>query len=187
MQTLAADNTFRALRGGPRPAVPAAARRPRALLAEGEKQRTIYTARNTQTLPGDVVRTEGAPATGDPAADEAYDCLGATYDFFWEAYDRNSIDDEGMPLDATVHFGQDYNNAFWDGQRMVFGDGDGDLFNRFTISLDVIGHELTHGMTEDEARLVYFFQPDALNESVSDVFGSLVKQQHLNQTTLQTD
>ena len=57
-----------------------------------------------------------------------------------------------MPLDATVHYGERYNNAFWNGQQMVFGDGDGELFNRFTIALDVIGHELTHGVTEDEAR-----------------------------------
>lgn len=118
---------------------------------------------------------------------EAYDGLGATYDFFWQVYERNSIDDEGMPLDATLHYGQNYNNAFWNGQRMVFGDGDGDLFNRFTISLDVIGHELAHGVTEDEARLIYFFQSGALNESMSDVFGSLVKQYVLQQTADQAD
>jgi Zn-dependent metalloprotease len=92
-----------------------------------------------------------------------------------------------MPLLATVHFDQEYNNAFWNGEQMVFGDGDGELFNRFTVSLDVIGHELTHGVTEDEAQLVYFFQPGALNESVSDVFGSLVKQYLLKQTAAQAD
>jgi Zn-dependent metalloprotease len=59
---------------------------------------------------------------------------------------------------------------------MVFGDGDGQLFNRFTIALDVIGHELAHGVTEDEAQLIYFKQSGALNESMSDVFGSLIKQ-----------
>jgi Zn-dependent metalloprotease len=63
---------------------------------------------------------------------------------------------------------------------MLFGHGGGELFNRFTISLDVIGHDLTHGVTEDEARLIYFFQAGALNESISDVFGSLVKQHVLN-------
>ena len=70
---------------------------------------------------------------------------------------------------------------------MVFGDGDGDLFNRFTIAIDVIGHELTHGVTEDEAQLAYFFQPGALNESNSDVFGSLVKQKLLHQTVEEAD
>ena len=65
---------------------------------------------------------------------------------------------------------------------MVFGDGDGELFHRFTMSLDVIGHELTHGVTEDEAGLEYQGQSGALNESLSDVFGSLVKQHTLGQT-----
>jgi Zn-dependent metalloprotease len=158
------------------------------LAAEGQKQRTIFNAHNAETLPGDVVRVEGAPPTDDLTVNEAYDGLGATYDFFWEAYERNSIDDEGMRLNATVHFGQDFVNAFWDGQRMVFGDGDEDLgFNRFTIALDVIGHELTHGVTEDEAQLIYAYQSGALNESISDVFGSLVKQRKLNQTADQAD
>ncbi len=98
-----------------------------------------------------------------------------------------SPDDEGVELDATVHYDVKYNNAFWNGERMVFGDGDGEFFNRFTISLDVIGHELTHGVTEDEAKLVYLYQPGALNESISDVFGSLVKQFKLQQTADQAD
>ena len=119
--------------------------------------------------------------------DEAYDGLGGTYQFYWEIYQRNSIDDEGLKLDATVHYGVDYDNAFWNGEAMIFGDGDGEFFNRFTISLDVIGHELTHGVTEDEAQLVYMYQPGALNESVSDVFGSLVKQFKLQQTADQAD
>ena len=84
---------------------------------------------------------------------EAYDGLGATYDLYSDVYGRDSIDDEGLPLIATVHYGEDYNNAFWNGAQMVFGDGDGVLFNRFTISLDVIGHELAHGVTEDEGPL----------------------------------
>src|SRR5262249_26791494 len=116
----------------------------------------------------------------DVAANEAYDGLGDTFDLYWEAYERNSIDDEGLPLNATVHFGQNYDNAFWDGQRMIFGDGDQDLFNRFTIAIDVIGHELTHGVTEYEANLVYSGQSGALNESISDVFGSMIKQYSLN-------
>jgi Zn-dependent metalloprotease len=187
LRTLAVDNTFRALRSAPRQTPPTPRRRPNVMAAEGQKQRTIFNAHNSETLPGDVVRLEGGPASGDPAIDEAYDGLGATYDFFWEVYTRNSIDDEGMAMNATVHFGQEYNNAFWNGERMVFGDGDGELFNRFTISLDVIGHELTHGVTEDEAQLVYFLQAGALNESVSDVFGSLVKQYVLRQTAAQAD
>src|SRR5689334_3473725 len=140
------------------------------------KQRTVYDAQGRDVLPGKTVRTEGVAPVGDVEVNEAYDGLGATFDFFADVYDRNSIDDAGLHLAASVHYGRRYDNAFWNGQQMVFGDGDGELFNRFTISLDVIAHELTHGVTGDEARLVYLGQAGALNESVSDVFGSLVKQ-----------
>ena len=92
-----------------------------------------------------------------------------------------------MPLNATVHYGQNYDNAFWNGRQMVFGDGDGQLFNRFTIALDVIGHELAHGVTEDEAGLVYMCQPGALNEHLSDAFGVMIKQRVLNQTAAEAD
>ena len=151
------------------------------------KRRTVYDAQGRETLPGKVVRTEGARATRDVAVNEAYDGLGATFDFFADACDRDSIDDEGLPLDATVHYGSRYDNAFWNGRQMVFGDGDGDLFNRFTASLDVIAHELTHGVTGDEAHLVYLGQAGALNESISDVFGSLVKQYARRQTAAAAD
>ena len=155
--------------------------------AEDGPRRTIATADGSETLPGRLVRSEGEPATGDAATDEAYDGLGATYDLYLSAYDRHSVDDAGLPLPATVHYGRDYDNAFLDGQRMVFGDGDGELFLRFTIAVDVIGHELTHGVTEATAGLVYQGQSGALNESVSDVFGSLVKQRVLGQEATDAD
>lgn len=186
LKTMTVDNTLRTLRAVPR--APAVQRRLRTLVKEGVKQRTIYTARNTQTLPGEVVLSEGGPVPADDlAVKEAYEGLGATYDFYWEVYERHSFDDEGSPLLATVHYGQDYNNAFWNGEQMVFGDGDGELFNRFTIALDIIGHELAHGVTEDEAGLVYTFQAGALNEHLSDVFGSLVKQYARQQTADRAD
>jgi Zn-dependent metalloprotease len=140
------------------------------------KNRRIFDARNGSALPGVPVREEGAPASDDVAVDEAYDGLGATWDLYADVYDRNSIDDAGMDLLASVHFMRDYDNAQWDGTRMVFGDGDGTVFNRFTIAIDVVGHELTHGVTAATANLTYADQSGALNESVSDVFGSLVKQ-----------
>jgi Zn-dependent metalloprotease len=183
--TLAVDATLRAFRASAQTF--AAAPSVDALANPGEKRRTIYTANHTQQLPGQRVRGEGDPPSGDVSVNEAYDGLGDTWDFFWNTYGRNSIDDEGLPLDATVHFGQNYNNAFWNSQQMVFGDGDGQIFNRFTVSLDVIGHELTHGVTEDEAQLAYLFQPGALNESVSDIFGSLVKQQRRHQAAKDAD
>jgi Zn-dependent metalloprotease len=155
--------------------------------AQPQKHRTIYDAHNATTLPGTTVRTEGSQPTADVTVNEAYDGLGNTWNFWWAAYQRNSINGEGLHLDASVHYGANYDNAFWDGHQMVFGDGDGKLFNRFTIALDVIGHELTHGVTADEAQLVYMGQPGALNESISDVFGSLIKQYTLGQTADQAD
>jgi Zn-dependent metalloprotease len=141
---------------------------------------------NTQFI-GAIVRAEGQDPTPDPAVNEAYDGLGSTYTFFSEVLGRDSIDGAGLVLRGLVHFGTNYNNAMWDGEEMIFGDGDGVLFSRFTASLDVIGHELTHGVTQYEANLVYSSQSGALNESVSDVFGSLVKQYELQQTADQAD
>ncbi len=165
---------------------------PRAMAAPA-RQRNVYTANNLSGLPGTLVRAEGSAPSGDLAVDEAYDGAGATYDLYWEVYQRNSIDGAGMRLDSTVHYQKGYDNAFWNGSQMVYGDGDEDLppsqrlFNRFTISIDVIGHELTHGVTQYTGGLVYINQPGALNESFSDVFGSLVKQRSLGQTAAQAD
>jgi Zn-dependent metalloprotease len=142
----------------------------------GVKRRNTYDARQGMTLPGDLVRGEGQQATGDTAANEAYDGAGQTYDFYSQVFQRNSLDNRGLRLDSTVHYGNGYNNAFWNGQQMIYGDGDGTLFTRFTVSVDVIAHELTHGITQHEANLVYQGQSGALNEHFSDVFGSLVKQ-----------
>ncbi len=118
---------------------------------------------------------------------EAYTYSGDTYKFYKDIYERNSIDNNGMRLDSTVHYGEDYNNAFWNGTQMVYGDGDGEIFERFTKCVDVIGHELTHGITQYEAALNYQGQPGALNESFSDVFGSMIKQFILKQTVDKAD
>ena len=139
-------------------------------------QRSIHDARRSETLPGTLVRSEGEPATTDAAVSAAYDGLGDTHALFAEAFARDSIDGRGLPLLATVHYGDDYDNAFWNGEQMVFGDGDGEVFRSFTSSLSVIGHELAHGVTQYTANLVYEGQPGALNEHVSDVFGALVEQ-----------
>jgi Zn-dependent metalloprotease len=157
------------------------------------KQRTIYDAKQGSQLPGTKVRGEGDPASSDPAVNESYEGSGFTHDLYSNIYKRNSIDNNGLKLDSSVHYEKGYDNAFWNGQQMVYGDGDEDLppdqrlFNRFTIAVDVIGHELTHGVTQYEANLDYLNQPGALNESISDVFGSLVKQYQLQQTADQAD
>jgi Zn-dependent metalloprotease len=147
----------------------------------------VHEAQNTQRLPGVLVRSEGQDPTGDIAVNEAYDGLGHTYQLYADEYERDSIDDQGMRLIATVHYDENYDNAFWDGTQMVFGDGDGELFNRFTIALDIIGHELSHGVVEDEAGLIYWRQSGALNESIADVFGSLVKQYAAQETAEAAD
>lgn len=156
-------------------------------VSTGEKRRTIYDARQSETLPGRLVRSEGGRKSRDVAVNEAYDGAGATYDLYHDVYERNSVDDQGLRLDATVHYSRQYDNAFWNGTQMVYGDGDGRLFNRFTIAIDVIGHELTHGVVQFEAGLVYQGESGALNESFADVFGSLVKQHSLKQTVEQAD
>ncbi|MCD0482675.1 M4 family metallopeptidase [Streptacidiphilus sp. ASG 303] len=150
-------------------------------------ERTVRDARHTEHLPGRTVRREGGAAVADGSVNRAYDGLGATFALYRAVYGRRSIDGAGLPLDATVHYGRDYDNAFWDGERMVFGDGDGEVFGDFTVPLDVIGHELTHGVTQYTAELEYRGQSGALNESLSDVFGSLVKQYALQQTADRAD
>ena len=146
------------------------------------------TTRSDRTrLPGALVRSEGDPASDDVAVNEAYDGAGATDDLYRDQFRRDSIDGRGMRIDSTVHYGVQYDNAFWDGAQMVYGDGDGELFERFTKSIDVIGHELTHGVTDSEAALEYHDQPGALNESFSDVFGSLVKQRERRQSAAEAD
>jgi Zn-dependent metalloprotease len=173
LDTLAVDAGLRLARAErpPRPRVRAQTPTP------GRPNRTIRDAKGTQRLDdAEVVRAEGGDATGDVAADEAYDGLGTVYDFWWQTFQRDSLDGAGLPLVGVVHYGIRYDNAFWDGERMVFGDGDGEIFNRFTISLDIIGHELAHGVIEDEGPLRYSNQSGALNESLADVFGVLVTQ-----------
>jgi Zn-dependent metalloprotease len=161
---------------------------PRPTLTSGgpseRARRRIFDAHGTEDLPGDLVRDDGT-STEDVAVDEAWDGLGATHELFRAVYDRASIDDAGMVLDATVHYGRNYDNAFWNGERMVFGDGDDEVFRRMTASVSVIGHELTHGVTQYTAGLAYEGQSGALNESVSDVFGALVEQYAAAQTVEQ--
>jgi len=157
------------------------------------KQRIVYDAKNGSKLPGTEARKEGADPVSDEAVNEAFDGSGITYDLFFDVYGRDSIDGNGLRLDSTVHYQKGYDNAFWNGQQMVYGDGDEDLpeaqrlFNRFTIALDIIGHELTHGVTSYEANLAYWDQSGALNESMSDVFGSLVKQYQRQQSAADAD
>jgi Zn-dependent metalloprotease len=189
LNTLAIDHSLRTVRVENSLLRGAAARRlALALGGGGAPLRVIYDAQHlTDAHATLVMRSESEPPVSDQAANEAYDGLGHTYSLYWDAFQRDSIDEVGMPLLGEVHFGVDYDNAFWDGARMMFGDGDGRLFTGFTGAVDVVGHELTHGVTQDTVGLRYVGQSGALNESISDVFGSLVKQHALGQTAREAD
>ncbi|MFN0304334.1 MAG: M4 family metallopeptidase [Burkholderiales bacterium] len=138
-------------------------------------------------LPGKLVRSEGGPASSDVAVNEAYNYAGSTWQLYFKIFGRNSLDDKGMALVQTVHAGIAYDNAFWDGRQMVYGDGDGVIFTRFTKSPDVIAHELTHGVVQFTSRLEYYGESGALNEHFADVFGSLVRQYRKKQTAKTAD
>lgn len=157
--------------------------------ATRKKDRLIYDMKGQGSgfLPGTLVRQEGDPKSKDPAVNEAYDYSGITYDFYKKLFDRNSLDDRGMSLVSSVHLGRRYNNAFWNGEQMAYGDGDGVLFVRFTKSLDVVGHELTHGVVTHTCNLEYRNEPGALNEHFADVFGVLIKQWKRKHTAAKAD
>jgi Zn-dependent metalloprotease len=190
LKTLSLDTRFRlaraeaAARRGGRLAQPVTFAR-----LGGKPQRVIYDQEESEDqTPGTAVRAEGQDPSSDEAVNQAYDGLGATYDYYWATFQRDSIDGQGMPLQGLVHHGHAYANAFWDNAgHMFFGDGDGQMLTQTTAGVDVIGHELTHGVTQHEANLVYSGQSGALNESVSDVFGIQVKQRALGQAVDQSD
>ena len=154
----------------------------------GEK-RTIYDAKHGSNLPGTKVRGEGDPASSDAAVNEAYDGADNTYDFYKGVFNRNSLDDEGLELVSSVHYGRGYDNAFWNGSQMVYGDGSGRIIAVGSLTKDqsVISHEMTHGVVQFTAGLRYSKQSGALNESYADVFGSMVKQWVKKQTAAQAD
>jgi bacillolysin len=97
------------------------------------------------------------------------------YDYYLNQLGRNSYDNAGHTLLSGVHYGSKYNNAFWDGTQMSYGDGDGTTFINFAGGLDVIAHELTHAVTEKTSNLTYSNQSGALNESWSDAMASVIE------------
>ncbi|ANH38266.1 Protease PrtS precursor [Nocardioides dokdonensis FR1436] len=179
--TLAVDESLRSARlAGPAPAATLIA-------TPGAPAWTVHDAHSGRTLPGDPVRRAGDPDSGDPAVDEAATGIVASLALLAEVWGRDSYDGAGSPVSLSVHYGRDYANAFWDGTQLVFGDGDGVVFDRFTKPVDVLGHELAHALTEHTAGLVYADQPGALNEHVSDVVAACVKQRLLGQRPDEAD
>jgi hypothetical protein len=172
-RTLATDELLRSRRTATAPGPPG--------LPPPTGRWLIHSADHGSALPGRPVRSAGDPASGDVAVDEAYAGVEASLALFREELGRDSFDGRGAPVWATVHFQRDYDNAFWDGRQLVFGDGDGRVFERFTKPIDVLGHELAHAVTQYAAGLVYRDESGALNEHVSDVFAACVKQRELGQ------
>jgi Zn-dependent metalloprotease len=153
------------------------------------RYRLVYDVKNGgfNDLPGRLVRDERGAKSADAPVNEAFSYCGSTYNFYRKVFERNSLDDHGMTLISSVHLGRGLNNAFWTGEQMCYGDGDGRIFIRFTKSFDVVGHELTHGVISHTCNLVYSRESGALNEHFADVFGSLVKQWSKRQTAAKAD
>ena len=135
--------------------------------------RETHTAGNSTTLPGVLVCNESNPACtgGDSHAVGAHLGAGETYIFFATMHGRDSLDNEGMPIVSTVHYGVNYLNAFWDGNQVAYGDGAG-----YPLADDVVGHEVTHGVTEFTSALFFYYQSGAISESFSDMWGEFVDQ-----------
>lgn len=182
--TLLVDDRLRQQRTSPPTLLP---RTRTAMAGTAPARRVVHSADGTEQLPGRVARTDGDPPTADLAVDEAYDSSATVWDLFADVFARLSVDGQGTTLSVTVHFGQEYDNAFWDGTQLVFGDGDGEVFERFTKPMDVMAHEFTHGVTQFSAALTYQGQSGALNESVSDVFAALTRQRSLGQDAAAAD
>ncbi|MGE6756772.1 M4 family metallopeptidase [Corallococcus interemptor] len=138
------------------------------------RNRKTYTAKNRTTLPGTLVRSEGQGPSGDALLDQAHDNAGFTYDFYANVFGRDSYDGLGTTLTSSVHYSKNYVNAFWDGTQMVYGDGDGVQSSALTV-LDVVGHELTHAVTDTSSELIYANESGALNEAMSDIFGASIE------------
>lgn len=149
--------------------------------ATGTSRREVYDSGNTNNQRVNLVRPEGSPETKDAEVINAYDNAGLVRSFYRQMLNRDSIDNRSLDLILNVHFGSQYNNAFWDGDEMTFGDGDGVIFSGFARSLDVVAHELAHGVTQYASGLVYQGESGALNEHFSDVFGTAVTQWAANE------
>ena len=147
-----------------------------------QKSRRVYDAKHKTKTPGTLVMDEHTTGSKDVQVIKAFYGCGGVYDFYYTVFGRSSIDGKGKRLDSIVHYDRNFENAFWDGSRLIYGDGDGILIIDFAVP-DVIGHEITHGHTQYISGLGYTGQTGALNESISDVFGSMYKQWLLGQSS----
>jgi len=173
--------------------------------ASREVRLSVFDLAGTEDLPGTLVRSGNGPHANDGAANEAFENAAIALRFYRDVVGRNSVDGCGMAIDSAVHFGEGFPNAFWSGSQMIYGDGN-EHVGGFTRALDLIAHELTHGVTQhlipkglgvvkvpprerefEEQKYALKGQAGALNESLSDVFGCMVKQWHAGQTVDKAD
>jgi len=144
----------------------------------GDQVRNLYTydAKNRKTLPGYLFSDANDYWDGSRqrAGVDAHFNAAETYDFYKTSFGRDGIDNKHYLTKSSVHYGLNYNNAFWNGSQMAYGDGDGTTFSPL-VSMDVTAHELTHGVTQYTANLTYSYEPGALNEAISDIFGTCVE------------
>ncbi|WP_158619955.1 M4 family metallopeptidase [Corallococcus sicarius] len=142
------------------------------------KNREVHDALHATSaagLPGPTIRAEGGPLSSDAVVNTNYNMLGTVYDCYQSVFGRDSYDNAGAPLVSSVHYGNNYANAGWlnSKKQMIYGDGDGVTFGPMTDALDVTAHEITHGLTAATSTLMYYGEPGALNESMSDIMGSV--------------
>jgi vibriolysin len=135
--------------------------------------RRVYDGKNQTPLPGVPARSEGDPPVADPIVNSAYDNLGSVYECFSNLFGRDSYDNAGAQLISTVHYRNNYVNAYWDGTQLVFGDGDGTTASNLARAVDVTAHELAHAVTDASSGLIYSGESGGLNESISDIFGAV--------------
>ncbi len=140
------------------------------------RSRKVYSSNNGSSLPGSLKRTEGQGSTGDSAVDNSYAHTGDTYDAYNAFWNRDSYNNNGATLTSSVHYSQNYCNAFWNGSQMVYGDGSPSQgCASLALSLDVTAHELTHAVTQSESNLNYSGESGGMNEALSDIFGAFVE------------
>jgi Zn-dependent metalloprotease len=156
-------------------------------LDKGDGDRLVYSSKNQMRQRVLLIRKEGEGTSDDESVNKAYETSGFVRDYFNDTFGLNSIDDNGLDIISNVHYGKEYNNAFWDGDEMTYGDGDGIEFKDFASAIDVVAHELSHGITQFLANLEYQSQSGALNEHFSDVFATIIKQKYLKQDIFEAD
>lgn len=153
----------------------------------GSGERFVYDCENRYQQRLNLVLSETDELINDKVANETFVISGFVRDYFQTTFGLDSIDGNGLDVISNIHYGENYNNAYWDGDEMTYGDGDGKEFKDFASAVDVVAHELAHGVTQFLANLEYYGQPGALNEHFSDVFGTIIKQKYLQQDISEAD